>query len=325
MNTCIVILNWNGKNDTLECLSSLQHLKEKDYDVVVVDNGSSDGSKEAIAAFFPGVTLLCQEKNLGFAGGCNVGIRHALQNGARWICLLNNDAVVDPDFLCPLIATMQKDEQIGILGGQIRMYGDRERLDHLGGRWDAETASFELIGNRTLASEMHWDENAEIDYVCGAALFARREVFEKIGLFEEDFFLIWEEADLCQRAKKAGFKVKVCMAAKIYHKVSASFTSRVHSTYFYYRNRLLWMQRNLSKECFEKTYDRALAHHMRHIKKLRRLKTLQAHLKKIFLGKDLSAAQKEKILKYKAAIDGERDFRNGSFGQGPLWIYEKIS
>ena len=325
MKISIVILNWNGKKDTLECLSSLKNLTYKEYDIIVVDNGSSDGSPQEIASAFPEALLLCQDTNLGFAGGCNVGIRYALDKGAEAICLLNNDAVVDPHFLSALAEKARKEPQTGILGAQILMYSDRERLDHLGGMWNAKRAAFDLIGNRTLCKDLIWDESQEIDYVCGASFFVKREVFEKVGLLEEKFFLIWEEADLCFQARRQGFSIKVCLEAKIFHKVSASFKSKAHSTYFFFRNRLLWMKRNLPPKEYERIYQTILFPEIRHNNKMLLLKSVQALIQRVFLQRPLSRMQKEKMLKYKAVRQAYRDYKEERYGQGPLWIYQTFT
>jgi GT2 family glycosyltransferase len=323
MKIAIVILNWNGKKDTLECLASLRHLTYSNYEIIVVDNGSTDDSIEAIKLLHPEAHIIAKTKNLGFAGGCNFGMRYALEKGADAICLLNNDAVVDPLILSSFVERVQKDPTIGILGAQILMYSDRERLDHLGGRWNPSMARFDLVGCRKRINEFFWNEEDEIDYVCGAALFVKKEVIEKIGLLEEEFFLIWEEADFCFRAKRAGFKVKVCPTAKIYHKVSASFTCRAHSTYFFFRNRLFWMERNLPKQEYDTICKKILTPEKKKIQRHLLLRSLQCLIQRYFLRKPPSSAQKGKILQYKASLQGIRDFKDKRLGNGPAWIYKK--
>ena len=317
----IVILNWNGINDTLESLSSLRLLDYPYFETIVVDNGSTDNSVAEIRKQYPEVILIEQKENLGFAGGCNVGIKHGLDRGADAICLLNNDTIVDQGFLKAFYTRIQKEPSIGILGAKIYMYNDRERLDHLGGNWNKEKAAFTLIGNRVLDKDLDFNESTEIDYVCGAAFFVKKEVFEKIGLLEEKFFLIWEEADFCFRAKRAGFEVKTCLGAKLWHKVSASFTSKAHSTYFWWRNRLYWIERNCTpcekKELFEKVLRKEIFH----LWKIKTIKTFQLFIITRLLGKKAPLQKIEKLHKYKAAWQGIQDNAQGRFGQGPSWIY----
>ena len=319
----IVILNWNGKKDTLECLHSLESLSYPNYETIVVDNGSRDDSIEVIKKEFPKVTLLMETENLGFAGGCNVGIRYALNHGADAVCLLNNDTVVDPHFLQAFVDRMQKEPTVGILGAKIYMYTERNRLDHIGGMWNKEKAEFTLIGNRALDSEICWDESHEIDYVCGAAFFVKKEVFEKIGLLEEKFFLIWEESDFCFRAKRAGFAIKVCLQAKLFHKVSASFKSKAHSTYFWWRNRLYWIDRNCSTAEKKEIFRKVLKKEIFHLWKIKTIKSFELFVLTRVLGKKAPYQKAEKLHKYKAALQGIHDSRKGTFGKGPSWIYQK--
>lgn len=321
----IVILNWNGKKDTLECLSSLRSLNYSHYETIVVDNGSSDDSAEVIKKEYPEVTLLLQIENLGFAGGCNAGIRYALEHGADAVCLLNNDTIVDPNFLQAFVDRMQKEPTVGILGAKIYMYTDRERLDHLGGMWNKAKAEFDLIGNRVLDTDLSWDEFKELDYVCGAAFFVKKEVFEKIGLLEEKFFLIWEEADFCFRAKRAGFAVKTCLQSKLWHKVSASFTSKAHSTYFWWRNRLYWIERNCNSQEKKELFQNVLKREIFHLWKIKMIKSFELFVLTRLLGKKAPFQKVEKLHKYKAAWQGIQDSHKGNFGQGPSWIYQKPS
>ena len=319
----IVILNWNGIKDTLECLSSLQFLRYPNFETIVVDNGSTDDSVAQIKTHYPNVILLEQKENLGFAGGCNVGIKYALDKGCDAVCLLNNDTIVDPNFLNAFYSRIQKEPSIGILGAKIYMYNDRERLDHLGGNWNKQQAEFTLIGNRVLDADLDFDESTEIDYVCGAAFFVKRDVFEKIGLLEEKFFLIWEEADFCFRAKRAGFTVKTCLSAKLWHKVSASFTSKAHSTYFWWRNRLYWIERNCTPSEKKELFQNVLRKEIFHLWKIKTIKTFELFIITRLLGKRPPLQKAEKLHKYRAAWQGIQDNAKGRFGQGPSWIYTK--
>jgi len=272
MKLSVVILNWNGKNDTLACLTSLEQTEAPPFDMIVVDNGSTDDSVVEIAKRFPQITLLETGQNLGYAGGNNVGIEHALKQGTDLILLLNNDTIVDRHFIAALLKSAQEAPNLGIIGAYPIRMTDPEKIDHLGGRWNNVTATFDLIG---LGAQIGFKSDQTLDYVCGCSILIRKQVFEKIGLLEPTFFLFWEEADFCMRAKKAGFDIGVCYEALLLHKVSASFVGGTpHKTYFWWRGRCLWIERNCSKEEKERLYQKVVLPELRHILKLRLLKNL---------------------------------------------------
>lgn len=318
MKLFVVILNWNGKNDTLGCLTSLLNVDALPFEVVVVDNGSTDDSVVTISQRFPEVTLLKTGENLGYAGGNNVGIEHALKQNADLILLLNNDTIIDRHFITALIKSSQDRPEIGIFGAYPLQMTNPDKIDHLGGRWNHSTATFDLIG---LGAKKGFKTDQKLDYVCGCSILIRKEVFEKIGMLEPQFFLFWEEADFCMRAKKAGFGIGVCYEARLLHKISASFIGGTpHKTYFWWRGRFLWIERNCSKEEKEHLYQAVVFPQLRHILKLRLLKHFQFFLHQLFRRKNLSQ-KKGKLLQYKAALAGYRDFKKSSFGPGPSWIF----
>lgn len=321
----IIILNWNGKTDTLELLSSAANIDYPNLDVFVVDNGSSDDSVAAIRRQYPYARILINSTNLGFAEGNNVGIRQALAEGSDYILILNNDTIVSPNIIRVFIEQMQSSSQIGILGAKIFLYDERDKLDHLGGQWNLKKGCFDLVGLRELDQHEAWEKSQELDYVYGCALFVRKEVFEVTGLFEERFFLIWEEADFCFRARRAGFKIQRCSQAKVWHKVSASFVGgKPHSTYFWWRNRLLWIERNCSRKDTILLYLRVLLPDILHIFKLRLIKSFQILLLRLVKPRENLTRRQERNLKYKAALYGVRDYFLRRFGNGPSWLYREI-
>ena len=239
----VVLLNWNGKKDTLECLASLQKVSYPNFQPIVVDNGSTDGSIQELRAAHPNLPILEMGANLGFAGGNNPGIEWALRHHAEWILLLNNDTVIDPDCLNAFLNAAKEQPQAKILGAKILRYHTPHIIDHLGGLWTPETGQFVSL-NAGETDHPYLNMRA-VDYVCGAALFMHRSVPETIGLLEPDFFLFWEESDYCCRAKRAGFEIWTAPGAKVWHKVSSSFTGgKPHMHYFWWRSRLLWIKRN---------------------------------------------------------------------------------
>lgn len=311
----VIILNWNGKKDTLECLASLKKVDYPNFFTVVVDNGSTDSSVSDLRTEHPEITLLETGKNLGFAEGNNVGIRYALEKGADFLFLLNNDTVVDPHILMALVDRSAEQPSVGIFGCSVYLYEKKNQFDHLGGLWNPKKGHFDLICNR---SYEEGQPAPSVDYVCGCAFFVRKEVFETVGLLESRFFLIWEEADFCFRAKRAGFEIGVARQAKLWHKVSASFVGgKPHTTYFWWRGRLFWIERNCKgfEKC--KLYLTVLIPEIIHIYKLRWLKNLQ------LLFPKKREERKHKILQYRAALQGVKDYLLRRFGNAPPWIYKR--
>ncbi len=313
----IIIVNWNGKNDTISCLNSLKHLTYPFYEIILVDNGSTDDSVEIIKKKFPNITILETHKNLGFAGGNNYGIKYALNKQCfKYFFLLNNDTIVDKDILSAFIQASKKNEKAGIFGGKILRYSDRETIDHFGGYWDNSIAEFTALARGEKANT--YLDYKKVDYVCGCCFFIKKEVIEKIGLLEEKFFLIWEEADFCFRAKRNGFEIISVPFAILWHKVSASFNGKKpHMHYYWWRNRLLWIERNCKKEEMQKIYKNLILREIKHIFKLRYLKS------PLLIFSFFSPSykkRKEKLLCYKAGVRGIRDYFLKRFGKGPNWI-----
>lgn len=210
----IVVLNWNGWQDTLACIASLQALDYASYRIVLVDNGSTDGSAEQFQRLPPTVSLLQTGANLGFGAGCNVGIRHALAAGAEYVWLINSDATVDP----------------GALTAMVRLAGENLRLGAVGSvlfHADAVTQVQLWGGGRVglwLGRSVHCLNAAPpLDFVSGASMLLRCVALEQVGLFDDSrFFMYWEDTDLCFRLRKAGWSLAVADDSKIWHKQSAS-------------------------------------------------------------------------------------------------------
>lgn len=239
----VIVLNYNGKADTLECLRSLTRAAYPDFQVLVVDNASADGSVEAIKQEFPRLKILQNTENLGFAGGNNVGIRYALEQGADYIFLLNNDTVVDPGFLDELVNAGESDPGIGILGSLIYYFNRPREVWFAGGKiyWSAGTA-------RHLTDIP--DVPRESDFITGCAFMIKRHVVEKTGLFNPDYFLYYEDTDWSTRVKRAGFKLVVVPASLVWHKEMGAVGGRspLHE-YYVTRNNLLFMRKNASVLC----------------------------------------------------------------------------
>ncbi|MDE3046410.1 MAG: glycosyltransferase family 2 protein [Verrucomicrobiota bacterium] len=315
---CIILVNWNGKKDTLECLDSLTKVDYPLFSVIVVDNGSQDGSVAAIRAAHPHVPIFETGENLGFAGGNNVGISWALSKPFKWILLLNNDTTVDPDFLNAFMRAAEQQPEAKILGAKILRAHEPTRIDHLGGRWNPAIAEFESLSAGDPA-HLHTDMQP-VDYVCGAALLMHRSVPEAIGLLEPRFFLFWEETDFCFRARRKGFSIWTAPEAKVWHKVSASFIGgKPHSHYYWWRSRLLWLERNLppsERQALHRTLIRPeLLKTLRHYF----FRSSQHFLSRLILLPS-NSQRLAKLKRLKAGLAGAIDYYRGRFGNCPPWL-----
>jgi GT2 family glycosyltransferase len=233
----IVILTWNNKDDTIECLDSLSSLTYANFDIVLVDNGSTDGSVACINARFPDLVIIANEKNLGFAEGNNVGITYALTKGVEYVLILNNDTLVEPGFLQALIEVAESDPRIGIVGPKIAHHNNPAKIWSTGGR----VSLF-----RGLSTNSH--ENCRgikiVDYVSGCALLIKTETIKRVGLFDKDYFLYYEDSDLNFRAQLQGYLSIVNCDTTILHKTGASLIVRDPIYYYVPRNRLLFMKKH---------------------------------------------------------------------------------
>lgn len=242
----IIILNWNGKEDTIECLKSFEKIDYQNYELVVVDNGSEDDSVAAIKQMFPEIIVIETGHNLGYAGGNNAGIRYALKNDTEYVLLLNNDTVVDEKLIEAFIKANTKLIKPAILGGKIYYHAQPDTLWYAGANWVPSKLDFEHIGMGQKDGSA-FDQLSKTEYVTGCLMFVPAEIFHQVGLLDEGFFLIYEETDWCYRARKYGYECYYIPTAKIWHKVSASFggSSSPISEYFIARNRLLWARKHL--------------------------------------------------------------------------------
>lgn len=206
----IIVLNYNGKDVVRTCLNSLFKINYPNVEVVVVDNASTDGSFELAKAAFSKAHFIKNEVNLGFSTGNNIGIRFALEKMADFVLLLNNDTEVTPDFLTELINATTTDEKIGISSPKI--FKDKTaQIWFAGGKidWFKMKSLHENKNNSSIPYET--------GFISGCAMLIKKNVFKKIGLFDEDFFLYWEDVDFSIRAQKAGFKTVIIPTSTVYH------------------------------------------------------------------------------------------------------------
>ncbi len=209
----VVVLNWNGWQDTLACLASLQRLDYSHFNLLVVDNGSTDGSVAYIQNAMPSVELLQSGANLGFGGGCNVGIRHVLARGADYVWLVNSDSTVDPHALSALVQVADQNPELGSVGSVLYEADKRAQIQLWGGGRI----------NLWLGQSRHRLSPGPLDFISGASLLLRCAALEEVGLFDEaTFFMYWEDADLAFRLRRAGWTSGVAGKSSVWHKQSAS-------------------------------------------------------------------------------------------------------
>ncbi len=213
MNASLIVINWNGAAFLDACLRALQSQVTPQDQIIVVDNRSIDASVELVRSRFPHVALICNARNMGYAGGANVGLRAARGDV---LILLNPDVEVQAGWLVALKAACN-DERIGVAGCKL-LYPGGEIVQHAGGIINFPLATADHHGYRQ-RDEGQWDQPCEVDYVTGAALALRRDVLDTVGFFDEEFYpAYYEEVDFCFRAREAGYAVRyVPQAVAIHH------------------------------------------------------------------------------------------------------------
>ena len=216
-----LILNYNGREVTLQALASLSQCDYPDLDLVVIDNGSTDGSYEAVAESFPDVYQIRLEENRGPANGCNAGMRWALENGYDYQLILNNDIEVATDFVTQMVAVAESNPKIGCVGPKGYYYWDRERIWSAGGILRFKESVTKERGEGQL-DRGQFDRDEEVDYVNGCAMLVRREAIEAAGFWDPIYFLSVEDGDFCMRVKLQGFSCYYAHRAKLWHMVSQS-------------------------------------------------------------------------------------------------------
>lgn len=217
----IVVLNWRQKEKTLRCLQSLNKL-ETPCHIIVVDNGSADGSAAAISKHFTDVELVALPDNVGFATGCNIAIQRALDLATcKYIFFVNNDAVLHPKALSKLLISAGRYPQGAILGPKVYFWHDRRKIWYAGARRRRGVFAATNTGRGKIDSGQY-SQIREVDYVFGAAMLIHRRVFDQVGLFDERFFLYLEDLDFCIRAQAKGFPIVFVPGAHVWHEGAAS-------------------------------------------------------------------------------------------------------
>lgn len=240
-----VILNYRHVDDTLRCISSLQRSTAVNQRLVVVDNAATTTTTERLRQDLPATTILSNDENLGYAGGNNVGIRHALERGADWVWLLNPDIIVEPTALEWLLAAAHERADAGILGSRI-LYAHRRppTIWFNGGVLDLDLAVTEHLDDGKPDGQVPARGPFAVDYVTGAGMLVRREVFDDVGLLPEEWFLYFEETEFNLLASRAGWAVMIDPRSRLVHdKRSTGRLPTPSYVYYYLRNRLVFARR----------------------------------------------------------------------------------
>ena len=233
----IIILNWNHPRITAKCLDSLRKITYKDYEIILIDNGSKDESVLFLSQNYPEVTLIQNKKNEGFARGCNIGMRRATGD---YFLLLNNDTEVTPEFLNTLVEALETDSRIAAVSPRILSYGAPVKVQYAG-----FPVTNRFTGRVKVKHAVSLDAPAlteETASTHGAAMLISRKATEDIGLFCEDFFAYYEEVDWCYRARKRGYRL-LCVNGCVISHIGSSTAGGV-KVRLMTRNRILFMRRN---------------------------------------------------------------------------------
>jgi GT2 family glycosyltransferase len=297
----LIVLSWNGREDTLACLASLAALRDANTEVVVVDNGSTDGSVEAVRAAHPEVHVVENGRNLGFAGGNNAGLRHAFERGAEWAVLVNNDATLAPDAIDRLRRAAVEHPAAGMLAGKVFFDEPPDRIWFAGQRfWPAFGYSGRPRGYGRRDGP-RYRRAYRTDRAAGAFMAVARRVVDAVGPLDDDLFAYVEDVDWCCRARAAGFEIWFVPDALAWHRVSASTggeRASTHALYYGVRNTIAVSERHLPLP--------------RPLRDLRRWLILA-----VFLFQALALSERRRP--FVAAVrDGYRDALAGRFGERPV-------
>ena len=253
----MIVLNWNGKDDTLSCLRSVRAQENVVVHIMLVDNASTDLSVSAVRESFPEAEVIQTGANLGYAGGNNVGLKHALKRGFEYIFVLNNDTVLDPYCLANLVADLKAHPNAAAAAPKTLFLDSPTTICFAGGRLSPEGAP-DHVGMGQQDGPQFF--SCDTEWLTGCAILFRSQALKEISLFESKFFLLFEDLDWSMRARKLGYKLRFAADARLWHKASASFGKTFSPLYWYYysRNNLLWIERAFTLRQRPRLYFSAL-------------------------------------------------------------------
>lgn len=301
LRVVVVILNWNGKEATLDCLDSVYKSSYHDPDVIVVDNGSNDGTVTAVRRNFPVTKILENSVNLGYAEGNNVGLKYALDHKADYAFVLNNDTIVASDCISGLVADMECHLDAAAAAPKSYYFDAPEMIYFAGGRISQDGRVVHLGSGKRDGVEFSSPTNTE--WLTGCAILFRSEALRKVGLFDPRYYLLFEDADWSSRAKRVGYQLRIVPAAKLWHKISPSFVGTWSPPYLYYytRNNLLWVERNFPWSLKPRYYRSAVKRAFEEARQ------------------GVVARSDDGVRRKKAVWQGIADYMLRKFGEQPLW------
>ncbi len=237
IKTAVVIPNWNGKSSLGTCLDSLiiQSIKTT---IIVVENGSKDGSLEFLQNNYPDIQIIINKQNLGFAGGVNLGIKHAIGLKVDYVALFNNDAVADKNWLSSLVKVIDDDKNIGIVTCKLLSI-DKKHIDSTGDLYTVWGLPYPR--GRGEISSNKYDDMRNVFAASGGASLYRTELFKDIGYFDEDFFAYYEDVDLSFRAQLRGWKIQYVPEATAFHQIGATSKKIKGFTTYHTMKNLPWL------------------------------------------------------------------------------------
>lgn len=237
-SVCVMLIHYNRPEETIDCIRSLFKCGYPSLRIQVVDNGSTDNSLETLRREFPGLEMVTTGKNLGFTGASNFGFELLKADPPEFLLLLNNDTVVEPGFLDPLLVAAERDEKAGAFVATVCYYEDKEEIWYGGGEFIYWRGSGFSRGEGVRYSDLQGQANSEVSFASGCALLIRMGALLETGLLDDRFFLYLEDADLSLRLRAAGHKLLYVPSSRVYHKVHHA-GDKPRPLYYSTRNRLL--------------------------------------------------------------------------------------
>jgi GT2 family glycosyltransferase len=253
MSFTVILVNWRNEQQTLRCVAAVRAWKALKPGLIVIDNESSETSSTVLADVLAPDELICSPLNLGYGGGNNLGIQHSLVGKKNYILLLNSDAEISEAGLTRLLARMEANRDISVLGPVIYEGYDGHVQCLIGGRDIAQNSSTRIAAEPGTLTAVPGYPLHEVDYVSGTVFLARRGVFEQIGLLDEQYFFSGEIADFCKRAKNGGHRICVDLEVEAHHDTSQTSTQLRETLYTYYslRNRFLYVRKHYPSKKFK--------------------------------------------------------------------------
>jgi len=243
----VVILNWNRKEMLLDCLHHIKQLEYPVWEIIVVDNGSTDDSVNAVESVYPDVKLIVNDKNYGAQEGKNIGLRYAVKSLTDFIYMVDNDIIVDSASLSELMKIAESDSKVGIVGTLMYNYSKPDEILSAGGIIDFTQNVSRGRGDRE-KDRGQYNKIEEVDYLWGGAMLVKREVLDKVGFFDSGYTGYWfEDTDFSMRVRQAGFRVVFCPWAKVWHKPHRSIEQfSYRKKYLTARNAIRFMKKYAS-------------------------------------------------------------------------------